>query len=139
MKCEKCKKDIDNDSIYCPYCGVEILSKKFEEKKHKFYDIEIIDNVYSDKSRNYFFVGFFIFDIVISTLLGLFAIPNFWVYMISVGIYMFAIIYGTKGIKFAIELNKQSKVMSGLVTGIIMIVISGFAIFTNIRVLLTIL
>ena len=69
----------------------------------------------------------------------MFAIPNFWVYMISVGIYMFAIIYGTKGIKFAIELNKQSKVMSELVTGIIMIVISGFAIFTNIRVLLTIL
>lgn len=116
MKCVKCHKEIDDDSKYCPYCGVEVLNVKEKQKRKNFYSTEYVDNLDSDKCRNCFFIGFFVFDLIVSTIVGIMNIPNIWVYGISSIIYIAAIVYGLKGIGFALKLKKKGQRASGLVS-----------------------
>lgn len=120
MKCVKCYKEIDVDSKYCPYCGVEILNTKAKQKRKSFYITEYEDNIHSDKCRNLFFIGFFVFDLIISTIIGMMNIPNIWVYDISTIVYIMAIICGIKGIKYALDLKKNGKRASGLISCILL-------------------
>ncbi len=119
MKCVKCHKEIDDDSKYCPYCGAEVLTRKEKQRKKLFYTNEYEDNINSDKCRNFFFIGFFIFDLIISSIIGIMNIPNIWVYVISSILYIISIIYGLKGIGYALNLKKNGKRASGLVSCIL--------------------
>ena len=139
MKCAKCYKHIDNDSKYCPYCGVEVLSKKQKQKKSLFYSKEYEDNEFCDKSRNLFIIGFFAFDLVLSTIVALFQIPNIWVYGLSAILYIAAVVYGCKGIGFSLKLKKEGKIASGFVSSLILVGTSAVILVINMTSVMQIL
>lgn len=139
MKCEKCNHEIDKDSQFCSYCGAKVLSRKEIHKRKQFYTTKYEDNDYCDKSRNLFFIGFFAFDLILSTIVALFNLPNIWVYFASAIIYMAAIFYGMKGIQFSLKLKKAGKQAGGFITSIIMIGSSLLVVMINMTSVLNVL
>lgn len=131
MKCNRCHKAIDEDAQYCPYCGCEIIHEKEKAKRDSFYDFQYEENTYSDQSRNLFFIGFIAFDLILSTVLGFLGIPNVWVFAISAILYGVALYKGFKGIRFSLKLKKQGKPMSGLVTSLVIMTLSGVFMIMN--------
>lgn len=139
MKCEKCHQEIDKDSQFCSYCGARVLTKKEISKRKQFYTTKYEDNDYCDKSRNLFIIGFFAFDLILSTVVGLFQIPNIWIYGISAIIYLIAVFYGIRGIGFSLKLKKAGKHASGLITSSLMIASSLIVMFINITSVMNVL
>ena len=35
MKCPKCNKEIDNDSLFCEFCGMRVAKKASEDSQNK--------------------------------------------------------------------------------------------------------
>ena len=131
MKCEKCHQEIHDQAKFCPFCGWQVIVKKKVNKKSTANNTNIIDNDYSDKSRMLFFVAFFGFDIVLSTILSYLQISNLWVFGVSAILYIGAIILATRGIRYARTLSKKGLEASGLIVSIIMITSSCLMMYIN--------
>lgn len=132
MKCAKCGKEIEKDSKFCPYCGTKVLSNRQKKVKRMFYTVDYNENKSYDRSRSLFIIGFFAFDIILSTIVGFLGIPNLWVYAISSLIYLASIFYAIRGVLYAIQLKREGKHGSGMFLSCIIMGSSLFILVLNI-------
>lgn len=132
MKCTKCHTEIPKDSMYCLHCGQQIIKENFTKKYIKYSTDQILDNKYVDISRKLFCIAFLGFDLILSTVISLFTIPNIWVFIISVMIYIASVVYGILAMKLSLHFKRDGKAATGLLTSICLIMTSLFIIYVNI-------